>query len=62
MLHGLSLLTTSFLITEHEENPDLGKGFVTIPAVEDHFGTARENSGALVIAYSPIVPTLEVEA
>ena len=62
MLHSLSLLTTSFLIAEHEANPDLGKGFVTIPAVEQHFGATRENSGALVIAYVPEVPPSEVDA
>jgi Adenylate and Guanylate cyclase catalytic domain len=62
MLHSLSLLTTSFLISEHKVKPDLGKGFVTIPDVEEHFGTARQNSGALVIAYMPEVSPSELEA
>lgn len=62
MLEGLSLLTTSFLLAERKENPANGKGFVTIPAVEDHFGTARKNSGALVIAYLPEILPSEVGA
>ena len=61
-MHSLSLLTTSFLIAEHKANPSLGKGFVTIPDVEEHFGTARVNSGALVIAYMPEVPPSDVDA
>ena len=61
VLQSLSLLTTSFLITEHEANPNLGKGFVTIPDVEEHFRVARETSGALVIAYLPEVSPSEVE-
>jgi hypothetical protein len=62
MMHSLSLLTTSFLIAEHKANPSLGKGFVTIPDIEEHFGTARKNSGALVIAYVPEVPPSDAEA
>jgi len=50
------------LIAEHEANPNLGKGFVTIPAIEKHFGTARKNSNALIIAYLPIVSPFELEA
>jgi hypothetical protein len=61
-LQSLSLLTTSFLIAEREANPELGRGFVTIPGVEQLFGTARHNSGAIVIAYMPDVLPSEVEA
>ena len=62
MLQSLSLLTTSFLIAEHEAYPNLGKGFVTIPDVEEHFRVARETSGAQVIVYLPEVSPSEVEA
>jgi hypothetical protein len=62
VLQSLSLLTTSFLIVEREENPDQGRGFVTIPGFEQHFGTARQNSGAIVLAYLPDVQPSEVEA
>jgi hypothetical protein len=62
ILQSLSLLTTTSLLDEREENPDQGRGFVTVPAVEAHFGTARQNSGAVVIAYLPTVLPSEVDA
>jgi len=61
ILHGLSLLTTSYLLAEHKKNTGLGRGFVTIPAVEQHYGQARRDSGALVVAYLPTVWPSELE-
>jgi hypothetical protein len=59
---ALALLTTSFLMAERDKHPEQGKGFVTIPAVEKHFGRARRSSGALLIAYLPEVVPSEVDA
>jgi Adenylate and Guanylate cyclase catalytic domain len=65
VLEGLSVMTTSYLMQEKKNNlyPQVGgDGFVTIPDVEQHFGTARDASGALVIAYLPEVKSEELDA
>lgn len=61
VLQGLSVMTTSYLIQDQKDGQIID-GFVTIPDVEQHFGTARASSGALVIAYLPEVRPSELEA
>ena len=62
VLHALTRLLTSYLIVEHAQNSTFGRGFVTIPDVEEQFGAARKNSGALIIAYVPDVSESELDA
>ena len=62
VFHALTRLLTSYLISGHATNSTIGKGFVTIPDVEELFGAARKNSGALIIAYLPDVSVSELDA
>ena len=61
VMAGLATTATSFVKMEHEANPQYPKGFMTFPNVENHFGTARNASGALVLAYLPMVAPTEME-
>jgi hypothetical protein len=56
VLETLSKTTTSFATEEHERNNGTYPlGFVTLVDAHFHLENAREESGAYVLAYSPIV-------
>jgi hypothetical protein len=56
-LQGLSMSTTSLVKSSNQESGNPA-GFVTIPDVERQFTLARNSTGALVIAYMPIVQSM----
>jgi hypothetical protein len=52
----LSKTTTAFMLQERAANNKMyPSGFVTIPNAENIFATAREESGASILTYSPTV-------
>jgi hypothetical protein len=53
LLEGLTNTVTSSILTVNTESSN--PGFFTLPFVEEHFGTIRNASGSIAIAYLPLV-------
>lgn len=60
-MDGLTTTVTSFIDEEAATGSDYPRGFFTMPHLEQHFGTARNASGAFIVAYIPTVQSDDLE-
>ncbi len=59
IMNGVTTMMTSFIDIQNSTN--YPKGFITIPHLEQHLGTARNASDALVLAYVPLVQASDLQ-